>query len=561
LPGRSAIEQPPQLPDSADIPQARVTPHRRWSLQLVWLIPIVAALIGGWLAVKAVLERGPTVSISFSTAEGLEPQKTRVKYRSVDIGRVTAVGFSEDRTRVVATVELSKQAEPFLVADTRFWVVRPRVSGTQISGLGTLLSGAYIGMDVGASTAPARQFTGLDVPPIVAVDLPGRQFELHADDLGSLDVGSPVYFRRVQVGSVVAYELDGDGAGVQLRVFINAPYDRHVKADTRFWQASGFDVALDANGIKLNTESVASVLLGGVAFQTPAESAPAPPAQGDTRYTLYPDRGKAMRLPDTAEETYTMVFDESVRGLSVGAPVDFRGVVVGEVAAIDIDFDPASADVRIPVEVRLYPDRLRGKAKRGAAARGVLIGRLVARGLRAQLRSGSLLTGQLFVALDYFPDQPRAALRMRAGHAEIPTAPSSLQELRATLLGLAHKLEKLPLEATLADARKALKVLEGTLAATERAVKRVDSDVTPQAGRALADLSRTLAGAQKTLAGAQRSLAGVDGLLAEDAPMQRDLRATLREISRAAEALRSLADYLERNPGAILRGRTAEQAQ
>lgn len=538
-----------------------MTPHRRWSLQLVWLIPIVAALIGGWLALKAVIDRGPTISISFSTAEGLEPEKTRVKYRSVDVGRVTGVAFSADRTRVIATVQLSKQAEAFLVADTRFWVVRPRVTGTQISGLGTLLSGAYIGMDAGTSSEAQREFVGFDVAPIVTIDLPGRHFQLHADDLGSLDVGSPVYFRRVQVGSVVAYELDNDGAGVQLRVFINAPYDRHVKADTRFWQASGFDVALDASGIRLNTESVASMLLGGVAYQTPAESAQAPPAPGNASFTLYPDRGKAMRLPDTAEETYHLVFDESVRGLSVGAPVDFRGVVVGEVTAIEVDFDTENADVRIPVEVRLYPDRLRGKAKQGKAPAGALIDRLVARGLRAQLRSGSLLTGQLFVALDFFPEEPKSAVLKRGGRAEIPTVASSLLELQATLLRVARKLDKLPLEATAADLRKALKALEHMLAATERAVTRIDGDLTPQAERTLADLSRTLSGVEKTLAAAQHSLAGVDGLLAGDAPMQLDVRETLREISRAAEALRSLADYLERNPGAILRGRGEARSQ
>ncbi|BAN36246.1 hypothetical protein SCD_n02438 [Sulfuricella denitrificans skB26] len=536
------------------IPEARVKPHRRWSLQLVWLIPIIAALIGGWLAVKAVLDRGPTITISFSTAEGLEPEKTRVKYHNVDIGRVVAIAFSEDGKGVVATVALSKQAKPFLVEDTRFWVVRPRISGTQISGLGTLLSGAYIGMDVGSSSDSRSKFVGLDVPPIVTVDLPGRHFQLRADDLGSLDIGSPVYFRRVQVGSVVAYELDKDGIGVQLRVFVNAPYDRHVKSDTRFWQASGFDVALDASGIRLNTESVASMLLGGVAFQTPTESAQAPPAQGNASFTLYSDQGKALRLPDTAEETYHLVFDESVRGLSVGAPVDFRGVVVGEVVAINVDFDAKNMAVRIPVEVRLYPDRLRGKIKQGTAPHGALIDKLVAHGLRAQLRSGSLLTGQLFVALDFFPNEPKAAVLKHAGYAEIPTAASSLQELQATLLRLARKLDKLPLEATVADARKSLKALESMLAATEGTVKRVDSDLTPQAGRTLADLSRTLSSAEKTLA-------GIDGLLAEDAPMQHDVRESLREISRAAEAMRSLADYLERNPGAILRGRVEEPAQ
>lgn len=529
---------------------ARATPHHRWSLQLVWLIPIVAALIGGWLAVKAVIDRGPTITISFSTAEGLEPGKTRVKYRSVDIGRVTGVAFSEDRARIVATVALNKQAKPFLVADTRFWVVRPRVNGTQISGLGTLLSGAYIGMDAGSSSESKRQFVGLDVPPIVTVDLPGQHFQLHADDLGSLDAGSPVFFHRVQVGSVVAYELDKNGAGVQLRVFINAPYDRYVKSDSRFWQASGLDVVLDASGVRLNTESVAAMLLGGIAFQTPAESAQTAPAPGNSSFTLYSDRGKAMRLPDTAEETYYLLFDESVRGLSAGAPVDFRGVVVGEVTAINVDFDAKTMDVRIPVVVRLYPDRLRGKTKRGAMRPGALFDKLVARGLRGQLRSGSLLTGQLFVALDFFPGEPKAALLKRVGRAEIPTVASSLQDLQATLLRLAHKLDALPLAATIGDARQSLRALGSTLAVTERAVKRIDSDLTPQATRTLADLSRALAHAER----------GLDGLVSEDAPIQRDMRETLREVSRAAEALRSLSDYLERNPGAILRGRAGEKA-
>ncbi len=529
-----------------------MTPHRRWSLQLVWLIPIVAALIGGWLAVKAVIERGPTISISFSTAEGLEPEKTRVKYRSVDIGHVTAVAFSEDRKRIVATVALSKQADPLLVADTRFWVVRPRVTGTQISGLGTLLSGAYIGMDAGTSSEPRSEFVGLDVPPIVTGDLPGRQFLLHASDLGSLDIGSPVYFRRVEVGSIVADELDKDGAGVMLHVFIHAPYDRYVKADTRFWNASGFDVALDANGIRVNTESIASLLLGGVAFQAPPESAQAPPAQENARFPLYPDRGKAMRLPDTAEETYQVVFDESVRGLSIGAPVDFRGVLVGEVTAIDVDFDPKNATIRIPVEVRLYPDRLRGRGKPGAVPPGALIDRLVRRGLRAQLKSGSLITGQLFVALDFFPGEAQATVLRRNGRAEIPTVASSLQELQTTLLRFARKLDRLPLEATVGDARKTLKALESTLAASEHAVKMIDSDLAPQAARTLADLGRTLSGVDKTLA-------GLDALLAKDAPVQRDLHDTLREVARAAEALRNLADYLGRNPGAILRGGTGEQ--
>ena len=516
-------------------------------MQLVWLIPLVAALIGGWLAIKAIRERGPTIQIVFSTAEGLEAQKTRVKYRSLDIGRVTALAFTEDRSRIVATVELSRQAAPLLVADTRFWVVRPRISGTQVSGLGTLLSGAYIGMEAGSSAESKSEFVGIDVPPIVTVDRPGRHFKLHAPDLGSLDIGSPVYYRRIEVGSIIAYELDADGSGVNLQAFINAPYDRYVKPGTRFWQASGFDISLDASGLRVNTESVTSVLLGGIAFQTPIEAARVPSAADYAEFSLYADRSQALRLPDTAEETYTLTFGESVRGLAIGAPVDFRGVVVGEVSAIGVDFDPEQSDVRIPVEIHVYPDRLRGKERGAAIAPGALIDKLVARGMRAQLRSGSLLTGQLYVALDFFPDAPKASVVRHSDLATLPTVAGSLEEIQTTLLALARRLDKLPLEAMIADSRKSLKALENTMGATERAVQRVDGELLPQATRTLADLSRTLA--------------RIDRLAAEDAPLQRDVSDALREVSRAAESLRSLADYLERNPSALLRGRTEEPAQ
>ena len=401
----------------------------------------------------------------------------------------------------------------------------------------------------------------MDTPPIVTGDRPGRHFLLRADNLGSLDVGSPIYFRRVQVGNVVGFKLDKDGGAIQVNIFVNSPYQQYVKGDTRFWHASGLDVALDASGIRVNTESVTSILLGGVAFQAPPDGDTSLPAKENEDFTLYSDRVKALRLPDTAEETFHVVFNESVRGLSIGAPVDYRGVVVGEVSAITVDYDAGKSDVQIPVEVKLYPDRLRGTSVQDATGPGVLIDKLVARGMRAQLRSGSLLTGQLFVALDFFPTAAKAAVRKRHGRTEIPVVVGSVTELQETLLGIVRKLDRLPLEAVVGDARKSLTTLERTLAITEQAVRRIDSDLTPQAGRTLAELSRTLSGVETTLGSARRSLAGVDALLADNAPLQRDVRETLQEVTRAAEALRSLSDYLERNPGAILRGRNVEPAK
>ncbi|MCA1851739.1 MAG: MlaD family protein [Beggiatoa sp.] len=347
------------IPDLRDLPEAVAKPKKRGSLQLVWIVPIVAAVIGAWLAVQAFIERGPTITIKFKTAEGLETGKTRIKYKEVDIGLVTEVVLGEDRKTAIATAEISKQAESFLVEDTRFWVVRPRFAGGQVSGLGTLLSGSYIGIDPGKATKSRQRFRGLETTPLVTGDRPGRQFVLRADELGSLEIGSPVYFRRLQVGEVIGFRLARDGREVSFRIFVRAPYDRFVTAQSRFWNASGVDVALDAAGFRVQKQSLTSILLGGIAFQTPPDVEPRPPAEPNTRFTLFASQGEAFEHPDTVAETYLLLFDESVRGLSVGAAVDFRGLVIGEVTAIGLDIDPATMEILSPVEIRIYPDRLR----------------------------------------------------------------------------------------------------------------------------------------------------------------------------------------------------------
>src|ERR1700722_10903915 len=279
----------PRSPNEPDIPEAIASPRSRWRLQLVWLVPIIAVLIGGWLAVKAVLDKGPTITISFVTGEGLEAGKTKIKFKNVDVGVVKSVTLSRDHRNVIATAELSKDAAGLLVDDTRFWVVRPRISGGTVSGIGTLLSGSFIGVDVGTAKKTRRDFVGLDTPPVFASNVPGREFVLKGPDMGSLDVGSPVFFRRLQVGQVTSYQLDAGGNGVTMRVFINAPYEKYVKDDSRFWQASGIDVSLDSGGVKVDTQSVVSILIGGLAFETPAESANLSEAAVKTTFELFHD--------------------------------------------------------------------------------------------------------------------------------------------------------------------------------------------------------------------------------------------------------------------------------
>jgi len=536
-----------------EIPQARAEVKPRRRLPLVWLVPLIAVLVGGWLAVKTILAKGPTVTITFRTAEGLEVGKTKIKFKDVEIGVVKDIRLLHDRSGVVLTAEFAKDAEDLLVQDTRFWVVRPRVGGGGVSGLGTLLSGAYIGTDVGKSEERSSSFVGLETPPILTAGLPGREFVLRAEDLGSIGYGTPIFFRRLQVGEVTAYKLDPDGTGVTIRIFVHAPYDRFVTTETRFWHASGIDFTLGASGIRVDTESIASILLGGIAFGEPPQAHASEPAPVDAAFKLSASQVDAFTKEDTRVQSWVLVFNESVRGLQVGAPVDFRGIAVGVVANISVEYGPDRKGINIPVEVRIFPDRLASRSREKVAVptpkeQKARLDRLVANGFRGQIRTGSLLTGQKFIALDFFPEAPKAEVDWTKPIPEVPTLPGGLEELQATLTRIATKLDKLPYQEIASDLRAALQSLDKTLKGVDRLVERFSADVTPELKGALEDARRTLSSAEKTLSAVEKT-AEPRGALAVEA------RDALREISRAAAALRDLADYLERHPEALIRGK------
>jgi paraquat-inducible protein B len=543
----------PRQSEIPDIPAAVIESKRHRSIQLVWIIPIVAAIIGASLAIKSFMDRGPVITITFKSGEGLEAGKTKIKYKDVQIGLVKGIAIAKDRSHVIVTAELTKESEGLLMADTRFWVVRARISAGTVSGLETLMGGSHIGVDVGVSKEPSLAFTGLERPPIVTMDLPGHQYVLHAADIGSLDVGSPLYYRRMLVGEVIAYELDKDGNGVTLKVFVREPYDKYVKENTLFWHASGIDFTLDASGVKINTESIASVLLGGISFQTPEDRSNAPPAKPNTTFILFPNRNEAMKRPDTVVESYVMVFKESVRGLPIGAPVDLRGVTVGEVTKINVELDEHKKEFAMPVEIQFYPERLRAhyrnKSDQGLVLDShALLNALVKNGLRAQLQSSSLLTGQLFIALDFFPKAPPAKMNWSKDPPEFPTIPASLEQLQATLMQILQKIEKMPLEELAVDARQTIQTLDATLKSADNILRQVDASVVPEVRTTLDDVKKTLDELRNTLGSAKKTLSA-------DAPLQQDMRDMMRELSRAAQSLRGLTDYLERHPESLIRGK------
>ncbi|MFC0399219.1 intermembrane transport protein PqiB [Paraburkholderia rhizosphaerae] len=536
------MARPPDSPPP-DLPDALAVPRARWRVQWIWLVPLVAVLIGAWLAARTILEQGPTITISFKTGEGLEAGKTKIKFKDVDIGVVKTVALSKDFSHVIATAELTPDASSMLRDDTRFWVVRPRVSGGTVSGISTLLSGAYIGMDIGKKKNERRDFVGLETPPVFASDVPGREYVLKSEDLGSVDVGSPIYFRRLQVGQVTAYELDPNGRGVTMRVFVNAPYDRFVTADTRFWHASGVDVSLSTEGVKVNTQSLVSILIGGLAFQSVPGAPDEPPAPAHTSFQLFSDRTEAMKMHDRIVETYVFNFKESVRGLVVGAPVEFRGIQIGEVEAIHTRFDPDTRQFSIPVQIKLYPERFTSRYENeprgGRLARSPreMADFLVSRGMRGQLKTGSLITGQLYIALDFFPNAPKAEVDWDRKPPELPTVPSGLQSLQESVSELMVRMNKIPFEAIGKNAQR-------TLARADTLLQSFDTQLVPQASDALT--------------AARTTLNSANSALQPDSALQQDTADAIRELSRTASALRSLAEYLERHPEALIRGKAED---
>ncbi|MHA7682670.1 PqiB family protein [Cupriavidus sp. PET2-C1] len=541
----STLPPPPQPP----MPGPERRQRGRWIPSLVWLVPIAAAVISLSLLIHTLAERGPTVTVSFRTADGLIPGKTPVRYKAVDIGLVKSLRLAPDRSHVVATIELTSDAESFSSQDTRFWVVRPRIAGSGISGLETLVSGSYIGVDAGRSAVRGRAFTGLEAPPVVTTDASGTQFVLRAADLGSLDIGSPVYYRRVQVGQVVAYRLNPDGRDLSVRVFINKPYDQMVTVDTRFWHASGVDIKLDSGGFKLNTQSLATMLLGGVAFQAPDDAKAAAVAGENTQFMLASDQANAFKAADELAPTLAVLyFDQSVRGLSPGAPVDFRGIAVGQVRSIGIEYQRDKKAFRMPVIVELYPSRI-GLSARDLAdkphARGIA-DVLNKRGLRAQLRTGNLLTGQVFVAFDFFANAPPVKLSLDTPVPELPTIPGAFDELQTKLGDIVSKLDKVPFEQIGQDLRTTMASLDKMLSNADKLVTQVNGDVMPQVATVLRDAHQTLQAA--------------NGALDANAPMQQDARRMLQELTRTAISLRTLTDYLEGHPEAVVRGKTGQEA-
>lgn len=504
----------PRLAESALDPLST----RRHSFSLVWLVPMVAVLIGLWVGWLSWSERGFEIEVLFKNVSGLEEGKSKLRYRNLDVGRVTRLEFAKDPHFVKASIEMKKGTERFLSKDTRFWIVRARLGVGRISGLETILSGSYIAMDMPSGEADdQREFTGLEAPPAALVDEPGSRYKLYAGKRGSVSIGSPVFYRNIDVGTVTDVQFDFRRQWVSFEVFVREPYNKLITMNTVFWNTSGFSASLGPNGVELAMESLEALISGGVAFDLPKGADKGPDAHKGFLFHLYPNETQANKQRHHESTRYLLYFEDSVRGLTPGAPVEYSGLRIGEVVHISAEYDTQTLDIRVPVTIEIERKMFRPRGGDKRTDDAVILQTLIKKGLRASLGSANLLTGGKYIDMVFVPDapEPKPLTGVKPAFPVIPTISGGLASIQNSIGSLVHKLDQLPFESLGKHLNETLKNSSGAMLNLEKILK-------PQS------------------------------------QIQIQLLKTLEEAGEASKAVRDLSRTLERNPQSLIFGKPSK---
>ena len=530
-------------------PSARLRPGRlrAW----IWIVPVMAALLVAALGVRALLERGPLITITFNDAEGIQAGTTPVRHKDVDLGMVEAIYLSRDMSHVLVTVRMRRSVSSHLTAGTRFWIVRPRVGLGGVSGLSTLVSGSYIEMYPGPGVAQ-RKFVGLAEPPMLTPETPGSSFTLHTTNLGSLAGGSPISYRGIAVGQVQGFALDHLGTHISIYTFIRAPYDKLVNAQSRFWNSGGIDVSVGTAGVRFRAASWQELISGGISFDTPDNAMTAPASAGGTQFHLYDNQNEAQRDPRGSALRYLVDFVDTAGDVPPGSPVQLLGSEVGQITESRLQYDDATQRLLRRVTLELDPSRIQiTHAKTNAPtdpaeALNSRVATLVARGLRARLISANLITGAKVVSLDIVHDAPAARIDRVDGYARLPSAYSTdISDILASAQTTLHHLETATAGPQLGDA---IKELDRTLTTLDRTTAAIEPEIKP-----------LLMNLRQASEAAQRAMQAAEGVLGSEASSGTDLPHLIRELSEAARSTRELTSYLQRHPEALLRGRAPDR--
>jgi len=525
--------------DLSDIAiEEAVWQKKRKVISSVWIVPIVALIVGAWLIFQSISEKGPVIHIKFESAEGVTADKTVIKYKDIVVGKVIKVDFNDDLSHVIVTAEMKKNMRPYLSEKTKFWVMKARIGFNQVEGLDTLLSGVYIVMGPRKGKKYVREFKGLNTIPVISSEVKGTSYRLKAQDIGSIAIGSPLYYKKLPAGSVSAYHLSGDGQEVDIEVFIKEPYDKLINSQTRFWNASGISASLSADGVDIRMESLTSILSGGLAFDNFPQQGSIEKVKENHQFMLYTTMKEAKKRHYQRELFFWVYFESNIRGLSVGAPVEFRGVNIGEVIDFSLIGTAFDARFRIPILIKIEPERftiLHGEKDAGDSVNVEILTKLIHSGLRAQLKSGNLITGELYVNLDMYKDVPVATLKQENGFYIIPTVPGTIETLKSDMKTVLDKIASVPFEEIGKELQMTLKELRtGTIPQLNATIKSTDT---------------MMKGAGEGMQALQKNY------LDSNAQINKKIIRLLEEMTKTSRSVKNLTDYLERHPESLIQGK------
>jgi len=521
-------------PPDADISTSR-------SFSVIWLIPFVAMLIGGWMVYQYLENQGPLVTVEFTTADGIEAGKTAIRARNVKIGHVESVALNRSVDGVVVKARIDPAAEHLLKEDSLFWVVRPRIDTAGITGLETLVSGAYIELRPGESAVTARSYTGLEQPPVTPPGTPGIRLVLISETGKSLSVGDAVTYHGHNVGRIEKATFETSSQALRYELFIRAPFDELVSTSSRFWNVSGIAITTSTEGVKISSGSLETILTGGIAFDIPNGRSRGKPAADGDEYRLYPTEAAILEQSYRQSTNYLLQFDQSIRGLKPGAPVEFRGVRIGTVIGLSKRHMTLADDYSglIPVLIRLEPGRF---GQFDAVQTDHELKRWVSEGMRASLKQGNLLTGALYVDMDIYPDAPEATLTEVDGLGIIPTVSGGLERIEQRVVKILDKLEALPVEPvlknadkTLVSAQSAIDQLNGTLVKLDRLIASKDMQQVP------AEVTQTLAEIRSTVRG-----------FSSDSPLYHEVKSAAQSLRDVLDKLEPVLETLDETPSALI---------
>lgn len=530
----------------------KATAHVKSQKQVstIWIVPLLALVMGAWMLFEYVNNTGPEITLRLPTAEGIEVGKTEIKSLNVKVGVITEVTLSDNYDYITAKASMNKDAERMLREDTLFWVVKPRIGKEGISGLETLLSGSYIQLQPGHSEKSERDFTVLDIPPVAPPDAKGLRIVLTHQEAGKLGVGDPVIYKGFTVGRVESTSLDINKQRARYQLFIFEPYDSLVRTKTNFWISSGMDLRLNTEGFEVKISSLETLLSGGVTFDTaPGEDTGPQVTEQMTQFRLFDDVKQAREGMYNDYIDFAMLFDESVRGLKPKAPVEYRGLRIGTVLQVPMRLptpeEEGFASKVVPVLVRIEMGRIYDNFQSSSLeALKRKMKEDFSKGLRATLKTGSLLTGALYIDMDFFPGQNEFEAKEFQGYQVFPTVKGGFAQVERQVNELLVKLNNLPLEDTFSSLNSTLKTSERTLASAEKVAKSIDALLKDKDTQALpADIRQSLQQMQKTLDG-----------YGPDSTMYQEMQSTLKEIEQMMSEFQPVLRQLNEKPNSLVFG-------